>query len=117
MNAFTQMLVSNSRVNGMLNKCSLLQAIDDRSVKLPEDDYLTNDCKLPYVFLGDDAFALKEFMKKPYPQQNLTADKRIYNYRHSRARRILENLFGILTNCCTESGKVEHSGIAECFDQ
>ena len=89
---------STSRVNGMLNKCSLLQAIDDRSVKLPEDDYLTNDCKLPYVFLGDDAFALKEFMKKPYPQQNLTADKRIYNYRHSRARRILENLLGILTN-------------------
>ena len=67
-------------------------------VKLPEDDYLTNDCTLPYVFLGDDGFALKEFMKEPYPQQNLTADKRIYNYRHTCTRRILENLFGILAN-------------------
>ena len=37
-------------------------------------------------------------MMKPYPQQNLTADKRVYNYRHSRARRISENLFSILAN-------------------
>ena len=79
-------------------KCSLLQVIDHGSIKLPEDDYLTNDCKLPYVFLGADAFALKEFMMKPYPKQNLTADKRIYNCRHSRAMKILENLFGILAN-------------------
>ena len=92
---------SNSRVNdsGIRNKCSLLQAIEDGSTKLPEDDYLTNSPnKLPYVFVGDDAFALKKFIMKPYPQQNLTADRRIYNYRHSRARRISENLFGILAN-------------------
>ena len=40
---------SNGRVNdsGIWKKCSLLQAIDDGSVKLPEDDYLTNDCKPP----------------------------------------------------------------------
>ena len=50
-------------------KCSILQAIDDGSVKLREDDYLKNDCKLPYVFLGDDAFGLKEFNMKPYPKQ------------------------------------------------
>ena len=54
--------------------------------------------KASYVLLGDDAFALKRYMMKPYPQQNLTLDKRIYNYRHSRARRISENLFGILAN-------------------
>ena len=35
---------------------------------------------------------------KPYPQRDLTEDKRVYNYRHSRARRISENLFGILAN-------------------
>ena len=37
-------------------------------------------------------------MMKPYPQQNLTADKRAYNSRYSRARRISEDLFGILAN-------------------
>ena len=53
---------------------------------------------MPYVFVGDDAFALKPYMMKPYPQTDLTADKRVYNYRHSRARRISENVFGILAN-------------------
>ena len=35
-------------------------------------------------------------MMTPYPQTNLTADKRIYNYRHNLPRRISENLFGII---------------------
>lgn len=35
---------------------------------------------------------------KPYPQKSLAEDKRIYNYRHSRVRRLSENLFGILAN-------------------
>ena len=52
----------------------------------------------PYIFLGDDAFALKRFMMKLFPQQGLTGERRVYNYRHSRARRISENLFGILAN-------------------
>ena len=60
------MLVLMANDSGIWNKCSLLQAIDDGSVKLLEDDYLTNDSELPYVFLGDDTFALKEFMMKPY---------------------------------------------------
>ena len=81
---------SNGSVNdsGIWNKYSLLQATDDGSVKLPEDDHLTNNCKLPYVFIEVDAFAPKEFMLKPYPRQYLTANKSIYNYRHDRARRI-----------------------------
>ena len=100
MNIFKQMLVLMTRIqdSGIWYKCSLLPAIDDGSVRLPEDDYLTNDCKLPYVFRKNDAFALKEFMMKPYPQQNSIAESRIYNYSHSRARRILENLLAMLAN-------------------
>ena len=92
---------SNGRVydSGVWNKSSLLQAIQHGSVKLPKDDALpVNGVITPYVFVCDDAFALKKFMMKPYPQQNLTADKGVYNYRHRRARRISENLFGILAN-------------------
>ena len=69
------------------------------SVKLPKDDALpVNGVIAPYAFVDDDAFALKKFMMKPYRQQSLTADKRVYNYRHSRARRISDNLFGIIAN-------------------
>ena len=46
-------------------------------MKLPKDDALPNGVIATYVFVGDDAFALKKSMMKPYPQQNLRADKRV----------------------------------------
>ena len=93
---------SNGRVSdsGIWNKSSLLLGIQDGSVKLPDDEKLFNGEITPYVFLGDDAFALKVFIMKPFPHQGLTGERRLYNYRHSRVRRISENLLGILANRC-----------------
>ena len=45
--------------------------------------------------MGDDAFGLKENMMKPYPSQNRTIEEKVFDYRLSRARRIIENSFGI----------------------
>jgi hypothetical protein len=53
---------------------------------------------MPFVLVGDEAFALSEHVLLPYPNKNLTCLKHIYNYRLSRARRIVECTFGILTN-------------------
>lgn len=51
---------------------------------------------VPHVFVADDAFALHENMLKPYkaiPSQK----ERIFNYRLSRSRIMIENCFGILS--------------------
>ena len=44
---------------------------------------------------GDEVFQLTDFMIKPYPKELLRLEKRIFNYRLSRARRIIENTFWI----------------------
>lgn len=51
---------------------------------------------LPYFSLGDDAFALDVILMKPFPHRSAMGDEKIFNYRLSRARRIVENAFGLL---------------------
>ena len=74
-------------------------AIEDDKLNIPKYAQLPNSTTiLPYVFVGDDAFGLKTHMMKPYPLQNLSLEERIFNYRLSRARRAIENVFGIATS-------------------
>ena len=91
---------SNGRVNdsGIWNNSSLLQGIQDGSVNLPDDKKLSNGEITSYVFVGDDASALKNFMMKPFPQQSLTGERGVYNYRHGRVQRMPENFLVILAN-------------------
>lgn len=60
---------------------------------LPGTDHI-----VPYVLVGDEAFALHQNLMKPYPRRQSLIDpsKAVYNYRLSRARRTTENAFGIL---------------------
>lgn len=54
--------------------------------------------KLPFVFIADDAYPLRENLLKPFPQRGLSLEERIFNYRLSRARRCVECAFGILVS-------------------
>jgi hypothetical protein len=51
-----------------------------------------------FVFIGDEAFSLGEHFLKPYAQRELDRDKKVFNYRLSRARNVVENAFGIIAS-------------------
>ena len=61
---------TNGRMNdsGIWNKSNLRRAIKNREIGLPEPRALPYCLeKIPFVILGDDAFALKNYMMTPFP--------------------------------------------------
>jgi len=71
----------------------------NKEMNLPNPEYienLQNFGSIPYYLVGDDAFPLQQWLMKPYPGQGIQESQAIFNYRLSRARRVIENAFGIL---------------------
>lgn len=54
--------------------------------------------RIPHVLVGDEAFQLTQHLLRPFGGNHLDVEKRIYNYRHCRARRYVECAFGIMAN-------------------
>ena len=82
---------------GVLSNSVIGQRLNQKELAIPSPTPL-NGCELdplPYFFVGDEAFPLKENMMRPYPGK-LDEAERVYNYRLSRARRVVENAFGLL---------------------
>ncbi|XP_063366264.1 uncharacterized protein LOC134654720 [Cydia amplana] len=67
---------------------------------LPQSDFLpSQEEKMPYFFVAGSAFALTVNMMKPCAgNHNKGTKERVFNYRLSRARRIVENAFGIMSS-------------------
>ena len=83
----------------IFNHSELKELMEDGKAGVPLPEALPHDdMDCGWYIVGDDAFPLKTWLMKPYSQRQLDHDKRIFNYRLSRARRIVENAFGILAN-------------------
>ncbi|CAH1954990.1 unnamed protein product [Acanthoscelides obtectus] len=84
---------------GVFNNCSLYEALENKTLNLPSDKPLPMRAKpVPYVIVGDNAFPLKDYLMVPDGgNHDNNTPERIFNYRLSRARRIIENVFGIMS--------------------
>ena len=84
--------------SSVLNNSEMGKAFEDGSMSLPQPEHLPG-CglpQLPFYLVGDEIFALKPWLLRPYPGKNIKEEESIFNYRLSRARRVIENCFGIL---------------------
>ncbi|XP_033953775.1 uncharacterized protein [Pseudochaenichthys georgianus] len=91
----------NGRISdgGVFGGCSLQDALENRTSSIPAPaPPPASDQAVCYSIVADEAFPLKEYLMTPYPTQRLFVEQRIFNYRLSRARRVVENAFGILAN-------------------
>ena len=91
----------NGRISdgGVFKNSILYQALEENILNVPTAEFLPGtQLSIPYALVADEAFPLKEYILKPYRQRGLTPERRIFNYRLSRARRVVENVFGILVN-------------------
>lgn len=92
---------TNGRVSdgGVIANTKLYEKIVNNDLKIPKPAVLSNSNKvLGYSFIADEAFAMRPDLMKPFSRDTLTKERRIYNYRLSRARRVVENAFGILSS-------------------
>ncbi|XP_011350405.3 putative nuclease HARBI1 [Ooceraea biroi] len=85
---------------GIFANSNFGQRFERNEMNVPQPNAIEpNGPSLPYVLLADEAFALKEYMMRPYPRSGrLNRQKKIFNYRLSRGRRVVESSFGILTS-------------------
>lgn len=71
---------------------------DNLNIPVENSKLPLSDIEMPHYFVADEAFPLSKRIMRPYPGQFLSEAKSIFNYRLSRARRIIENVFGILVS-------------------
>lgn len=84
---------------GLFRETAFYEKLTNNTLSLPPSETLeSTNVQLPYVLVGDSAFALSENLMRPYLGTHEKGNiKRIFNYRLSRARRIVENVFGVLS--------------------
>lgn len=81
---------------GVFRSTSFFKKLVTNNLNLPDNEPLMGrEMLVPPVLVADDAFPLTTSIMKPYPgSSEKGSPQRIFNYRLSRARRVVENVFG-----------------------
>ncbi|XP_051156182.1 uncharacterized protein LOC127278490 [Leptopilina boulardi] len=87
---------------GVLRKSNLGEMIFEGSLNLPPpSEIFPGGPVVPYYCVADEAFPLHPNIMRPFPGRStgrLPFSQKVFNYRLSRARRTIENAFGILSS-------------------
>lgn len=84
---------------GIWSRSAMGQAFLKGDMNIPHPEQVLEGPVLPYVLVADEAFQFTNYTMRPFPgKAGLTKEKQIFNYRLSRARRIVECAFGILVS-------------------
>lgn len=84
---------------GVFNRSALSQALQNNTLNIPPPRPLPKtNIETPFVVLADDAFALKPYIMKPFNFRGQDRAEHIFNYRLSRARRMVESTFGVMAS-------------------
>jgi hypothetical protein len=76
---------------GVFADCSLKKDLANKTLNIPPLETIEGvSVKICYHIVADDAFPLTKNIVKPYPHRKLDKSKQIFNYRLSRARRVVE---------------------------
>lgn len=84
---------------GIFDRSDFGRMLFDNELNLPPDAFNEDiQCLLPYTFVGDAAFPLDKHLMTPFDgSHGFNVEEAVFNYRLSRARRVVENSFGILS--------------------
>lgn len=96
------------------------ERIEGGSLHLPEPTrLLCSDVTILYQFVSDEAFPLKTHMMKPYPRSRapLTQEKLVFNYKISRARRMVGESSSFFTYNGILIARICRIGISLAFCQ
>ncbi|KAM3850458.1 uncharacterized protein ACN63O_019638 [Diretmus argenteus] len=86
---------------GSLFNSAFGEGLRNGTLDLPQDSIIPgaeHRGPLPYVFVADEAFPLRRDLMRPFPGANISRPQRLFNYRLSRARLVVEDAFGILSS-------------------
>ncbi|PNF19897.1 hypothetical protein B7P43_G12288 [Cryptotermes secundus] len=88
---------SNGRESdgGVFQSTDFYRTLESGSLNVPKETIVAGR-NMPFVLVADDAFPLRKDIMKPFSRKVNTPARKIFNYLLSRARRMIESVFGII---------------------